>query len=192
MHTDRSRWNQKFAKDQIAGQRPSSLLQAHYALTTGNIALDIAAGLGRNAEFLAEQGFQVLALDISDTAAKQLGTLGLPGIQPVQIDLDLFRPPAERFDLIVNCKFLDRRLSPYLQESLRPGGVLIFESSLKCALPEVDQPGNPDFLLRPNELLHLFLGLQVVYYEEALITDELSGNKTNLARLVALKQEKAL
>lgn len=188
MHTDRSRWNQKYAQGAEAGLGPSSLLQEHCHLAPGSRALDLAAGLGRNSEFLAGQGFQVLALDISDTAVKRLKEVGTPGIQPVQLDLDAFRPLEKSLDLIVNSKFLDRRLSPYLQEALVPGGVLIFESSLESLEPEVEQPSNRDFLLRPQELLHLFLDLHIIFYQEAVLTDEQTSRKTSLARLVGLKK----
>ncbi|MFO8032277.1 MAG: class I SAM-dependent methyltransferase [Desulfohalobiaceae bacterium] len=188
MLKDRTRWNQKYARGEEPGRGPSSLLLEHYALAPGPLALDLAAGLGRNSEFLASQGFQVLALDISDTALRQLKHLGQPSIQPVQLDLDAFRPAGQSFDLILNCKFLDRRLCPYLQEALKPGGVLIFESSLECSLPEVEQPSNRDFLLRPQELLHLFLDLHIIYYQEALLLDEQTGKQSSLARLVGLKQ----
>ncbi|MFP4392239.1 MAG: class I SAM-dependent methyltransferase [Desulfohalobiaceae bacterium] len=187
MLTDRSRWNQKYAHGAEAGLGPSSLLVEYCALAPGPLALDLAAGLGRNSEFLASQGFQVLALDISDTAVRQLKNLGQAGIQPVQLDLDNFRPPGESFDLILNCKFLDRRLCPYLQEALSPGGVLIFESSLESSLPGVEQPSNRDFLLRPQELLHLFLDLHIIYYQEALLLDQQTGQQSSLARLAGLR-----
>ncbi|MFP4214170.1 MAG: class I SAM-dependent methyltransferase [Desulfohalobiaceae bacterium] len=188
MQLDRSRWNQKYAQGAEAGQESSSLLQEYFPVAPGDTALDLAAGLGRNSEFLARKGFQVLALDISDQAIRQLRDLTRPQIQPVQLDLDSFRPREQSFDLILNSKFLDRRLAPYLQEALKPGGVLIFESSLESIEPEVEQPSNRDFLLRPQELLHLFLDLHIIFYQEAKLTDEQTSRKTSLARLVGLKK----
>jgi SAM-dependent methyltransferase len=188
MLKDRKRWNQKYAHGAEAGQQSSSLLQEYWQLAPGDKALDLAAGLGRNAEFLARHGFQVLALDISDTAVRELKNLGQAGIQPVQLDLDAFRPAEKSLDLILNCKFLDRRLAPYLREALKPGGLLIFESSLESSRPEVQQPSNRDFLLRPQELLHLFLDLHIIYYQETLLLDEQTCKHASLARLVGLKQ----
>ncbi len=45
---------------------------------------------------------------------------------------------------------------------------------------------NLDFLLRKNELLHSFIGLEVIYYEEKIDVN-LRGERTKVASLVAKK-----
>ncbi len=202
MRADRHRWNLKFSQRHKSAPEPSPLLQEYYTLTQGHVALDLATGLGRNAQFLASKGFQVMAVDISDLAMTELKALKQQAVQPVQIDLDLFRPKPASFDLVASFKFLDRRLCPYIKETLKPGGVLIFESNLEAPGlqkqqtqdynhyndKQKDQPLNRDFLLRSNELLHLFLDLHIVYYAETIALNELSGRQEILARMVALKQ----
>lgn len=187
MKQDRIRWNRKYESDKGMG-RPSSLVREFHSLAPGRLVLDLAAGTGRNALFLARLGYRVTAVDLADESMRRLRDLKHPGILPVQADLDRFPLPSQGFDLIVCCYFLDRNLFPYIRESLRPSGVLLFESTRESSLPSISQPRNRDYLLRSNELLHAFLGLRILYYEESLEEDQSDPGKTrSLARLAAVK-----
>ena len=187
MKQDRNRWNEKFQADKGMGE-PSSLVTRFCRMAPGNLALDLAAGAGRNALFLAQQGFRVVAVDLADEAINRLRGLGNPNIFPVQADLDTFSIREGRFDLVVCCNFLDRRLFPCLREGLKPAGILLYESFKQTDLDSVDQPRNPDYLLRTNELLHVFLSMRIVSYEEALLEGgDFPGSKKVVARLAAQK-----
>ncbi|MGA2410036.1 MAG: class I SAM-dependent methyltransferase, partial [Candidatus Binataceae bacterium] len=96
------------------------------------LALDIGAGLGRNAIALAEAGLRVIAADYSVSAAQALHRLarerGL-AIVPVLADIEVSFPlKPGSFDLVVNVNFLNRALVPHLIEALRPGGILLFDT----------------------------------------------------------------
>ena len=65
MQQDRIRWNQKYT-DETHPINPSRIVQDFYNLAPKGRVLDIAAGNGRNALFLAKNGFYVDAVDISD------------------------------------------------------------------------------------------------------------------------------
>jgi len=184
MKQDRIRWNQKFQEDRAQGE-PSSLVTGYCRMAPGDKALDLAAGTGRNAFYLAEQGFHVVAVDLADEALHRLRKPGHPNVFPVQADLDSHPFQARVFDLIVCCHFLDRRLLPSLRESLRPEGILLYESFKQTDLDDMDQPRNPEYLLRTNELLHAFLRMRVLYYEEMLLPEEQRSGPRVLARLAA-------
>jgi SAM-dependent methyltransferase len=112
----------------------------------------------------------------------------LPGLVPVQADLDTYPLRGESFDLIVCCFFLDRRLFPYIKESLKPGGILLYESAMESDQPSINQPGNRDYLFRTNELLHSFLGLRIISYQEVVFRDAKGdGQNRVVARLAAQK-----
>ena len=170
MHQDRIRWNAKYEDGKGMGL-PSALVQNYHRLAPGPIVLDVAAGTGRNALFLAEQGYQVMALDVADVAVHRLRDLGHSRIAPVQADLDIYPLRESCFDLIVCSYFLDRTRFPSVYESLRPGGILLYETAKDSDVPSLNQPGNRDYLLRTNELLHSFLRMRIVYYEEAVFVD---------------------
>lgn len=183
MLQDRLKWNEKY-QSQSYPDKPAAIVKVNANLARGKNALDIAAGNGRNALFLARQGFVVDAVDIADTGLAQFAGKH-SGIQPICADLDDYDIRANRYDLIVNIKYLNRRLFPYIREGLAPGGVLIFETFLESQHPAMDQPGCRDYLLRENELLHSFLSLRIVCYKEA--KDEKDAEVARLASLVGIK-----
>ena len=81
MIEDKIRWNEKYKNDSFPNE-PSDLVKKFYTLSRGKKALDIAAGLGRNSIFLAQKGFYVDAIDISDVAVEKLKKLH-PNINPI-------------------------------------------------------------------------------------------------------------
>ncbi len=184
MYRDRIKWNDKYLRRQ-SSSAPSRIVKNHYALSRKGKALDIAAGTGRNSTFLAENGFSVEAVDISDVALKQLAGL-YPNLQPICADLDTFDIPPDRFALILNIRFLNRRLFPLIIEGLAPGGILIFESYLEKPPRSDEGPTCRDYLLRKNELLHAFLSLNILYYREGTTSNRKAHG--SVASLVAIKR----
>jgi len=183
MRQDRLKWNQKYQGENYP-DAPAAIVKQYFELGGGKRALDIAAGNGRNALFLARQGFEVDAVDISDKGLGQFAEKH-PGIHAICVDLDDFDIAAGRYDLIVNINYLNRRLFPYIREGLSPGGILIFQTFLVSPEPAKHRPACRDYLLRENELLHAFLSLKVLMYKEA---DEAHHDETALmASLVAIK-----
>jgi len=183
MRLDRIKWNAKYRRD-CRPADAAGVVKKFYHLAPGKKALDIAAGNGRNAIYLAGKGFSVDAVDISEIGLAEFASRH-PEINAVCADLDQFEIAAARYDLIVNVKFLNRRLFPYIQEGLKAGGIVIFQTLLESQKVE-SKPGHcRDYLLRKNELLHAFLGLRILYYREA------QGAETNhheaLATLVGVK-----
>ena len=184
MLRDRIKWNEKFRQKQYPA-KPSQIVEDFFGLAPGKNALDIGAGNGRNSLFLAEHGFSVDAVDISEEGLKQFaGTR--PEIRPIRADLDTFDIPAIRYDLIVNVKFLNRRIFPYIKEGLKKGGILIFETFVETEHAGENESICRDYLLRQNELLHAFLSLHILYYNETKALSDNHGT-SSMASLVAAK-----
>lgn len=183
MQNDRIRWNEKYRQKESLSYEASEIVRQFYSVAAKGRALDIAAGAGKNALFLADQGFSVDAVDISDFALKMLAGKH-PEIYPICADLDTFDIPRNRYSLILNIRFLNRRLFPYIREGLVPGGILIFETYLEGRSQEYCQASSRDYLLRENELLHSFLSMKILFYQE---TRDSSRNEFHIASLVALK-----
>jgi tellurite methyltransferase len=176
---DREKWDARYRK-KLGGPEPSSILTKYWSLASVGKALDIACGNGRNSIFLAEKGFEVDAVDISKMATDHLAGLN-PNINVICTDLDTWEIPSNRYELIVNIRFLDRRLFPMIQSGLKPGGILIFESFMD---------GEKDkYVLKKNELLRAFLSFRIVYYEEKKADH--SEKFDQIASLVAIKSGKS-
>ena len=151
-------------------------------LADGTRALDIACGMGRNSRYLASCGFDVDAIDISSLAIESLQ--GVANIHPKEVDLDSYKLPKDRYDLIVCTYYLNRDLFPQMIEALRDGGVLIFETFVSH--PENQKvPSNPLFLLRVGELEEYFGSrLDIIKLDEHWSKDHM-GNRVVIGSMVA-------
>lgn len=137
-------------------------------LRAGGRVLDLACGSGRHARWLAGRGFDVLGVDRDAVALS-----GLPGaVRTRQADLEQGVWPLgdeAPFDAVIVTNYLHRPLWPHLLDALAPGGVLIYET-FAVGNETVGKPSNPDFLLRPGELLDAVRGaLRVIAYEDGVI-----------------------
>ena len=182
MLQDKVNWNQKYCTKKYPN-RPSQIVKDHYSLAPGKRALDIGAGNGRNSLFLSHHGFSVDAVDISEEGLK-LFAGNHSNIYPICADLDAFDFPTNRYDLIVNIKFLNRRLFPCIREGLKKDGILIFESFLETGCSAVDKKMSRDYLLKKNELLRAFMLMHIIYYREK--TDP-NKDASGMASLIAVK-----
>ncbi|QTA80441.1 SAM-dependent methyltransferase [Desulfonema limicola] len=162
---DRIKWNKRY-NDSSYNELPSEIVRKYSSLAPNKKALDIASGTGRNALFLAESGFDVDAVDISDVALQKINKAFHPKINCIAADLDTYEIPENNYDLIININYLNRRLFPYIRQALTPGGVLIFETYVEGEVKDELQVSCKDYLLKSNELLYSFLWLKIIYYKE--------------------------
>jgi SAM-dependent methyltransferase len=183
MLEDKQRWNEKYKENNMPNT-VSPIIQKYISTAKIGQAIDIACGNGRNTHFLADLGFVVDAVDISDYALSKVRNSAT--IQKTETDLDKYNLTPNKYDLIVNINYLNRRLVSQMKDALKSGGVVIFETFM-IAHGEFQLPTtNLDYLLRKNELLHSFIGLDVIYYEERIDTN-LKGERVKVASIVAQK-----
>jgi SAM-dependent methyltransferase len=157
--------------DEHATAEPSRWLVSHRAqLPASGDALDLACGRGRNAVWLAQQGFQTTAIDRNAAAIADLQARAereaLP-LRAVVMDLE-GAPPAlgERcYDVIVAVHYLHRPLFPSILAALRPGGTLVYETFITAQAAR-GRPTNPAFLLEPGELRRLVAPLEIRDWRE--------------------------
>jgi len=189
MSNNRS-WEEKYRIRSLADiPQPAAFLQEHAAmLGTGGTALDIAMGAGQNAVFLAQRGFAVTGVDRSQAAcdlARQYAADRGVVIKAEAADMLDWQFPENQFDLIIDFYFLERALAPLIMAGLKKGGLLVFET-YTLDQQRFDGPHNPDFLLKPNELLESFLDMFILYYHERIEPDG-AGGYNALASMIARK-----
>jgi SAM-dependent methyltransferase len=189
MEEDRIKWDARYGgKDYMFSFTPSRLLAKSLericSLTTGRRALDLACGEGRNGIFLAQNGFEVTAVDISERGlergrrrAEELGVR----VNFIQADLEGYRL-QEVYDLIIDFNFLLRPLVPSMVDSLAPGGVILMETIMDA--PDLQGVHTRDFLLQAGELGRLFSG----YDGSILLLEEDVCQETPVARVLFQKR----
>ena len=186
----RHKWDAIYGKaDKVSGAPARVLVENHHLLPSQGRALEVACGRGRNALFLAAQGLETWAWDISKVAIEALADEAKrQGYQIHAEARDIMEQPPEAgdFDVIVVSHFLERGLVQLLRQALRPEGLLFYQTFTRTRVTERG-PSNPEFRLRDNELLHLCDGMRILVYREEGLVGNLEQGFRDLALVVAQK-----
>ena len=167
-----------------ATEAPSEFLVAHAGLIAGRV-LDVAAGAGRNAVFLARRGAVVEALDISLTGlrlARDVAVAEGLSLLAAQVDLESFPLPRRRYDAIINIRYLQRALFEPFRQAIKPEGIILFDTFL-IDQQSISEHRNAAYLLQRGELRAAFSDCEILVYEEGLY--QTSCGPSYLARMIA-------
>jgi len=190
LKSDQKRWDERFKEEGFAfGKKANPFLKRHLFTLRKGKALDLAAGEGRNAVLLAQHGFDVDAVDISEMGLRKAQKLAKETgvkIHTLLADLDTFQIQREQYDLIINFYFLNRSLLPKIKRGLKKGGMVIFETYLlEHRKLRTGGPKDSRYFLRPNELLRLFKEFRILFYREGIFIE--GGKRKAIASLIAEK-----
>jgi SAM-dependent methyltransferase len=160
----RERWNRRWAGEERvhASTAPSRFLVAEVADLRPGTALDLACGAGRNAVWLAGQGWRVTAVDFSGVAlrmARSLAAERAVDAEWIEADVVAWTPPARAYDLV--CVFylqlpaLERATAlAHAASAVRPGGTLLVIGHDLLNLTEGwGGPTQPDVLFTPADVV---------------------------------------
>ena len=133
-------------------------------IRAGGLVVDSAAGIGRHSRLLLESGFTARAVDRDVSALRQLAG---PRCEVREIDLESGAAwqLGDGYDGIVVTNYLHRPLLRALASALAPNEILIYETFAQRN-GRLGRHRNPDFLLRPAELLEAFTMLTVIAFEQ--------------------------
>ena len=180
---DKTRWNAKHQNVPMP-QSPSGIVVKYAKPSVGKRALDIACGRGRNTHYLSQLGYEVDAVDISDYALSQIEHTDK--IHSIESDLINYSITPNRYDLIININYLERKLFSSMLAGLASEGILIFETFITAHEAGYHNPCSPEFLLRSNELPTEFSALKILFYEER-DDKNMYGEKVKIASFVGQK-----
>jgi len=139
-----------------------------HLVPAGADVLDVACGSGRHLRWFAERGCKVTGVDRDAAALAVSASIGETVVADIENGPWPF--PGRRFDAVVVTNYLWRPLLPTLVDSVAERGVLIYET-FADGNATVGKPSNPDFLLRPGELLGAAQGLRIVAFEDGFLAE---------------------
>ncbi len=195
----KARWDERYDRDMyIYGKEPAAFLKQKISGLKKGKTLVLAMGEGRNAVYLAQNGFDVTGVDISEVAIEKCNKLARERnttVNAVVADLTDYDMGEVQFDLITNFYYYDPSIFPQVIDALKPDGMFVLEQfsidHLKYRETSRFGPRNPDYLIKPNELLEHFKSLRILYYEDTVVELDEGMHKGTAAviRLIAEKAE---
>ena len=184
--SDRTIWDQRYSQaSEVESRPPNWLGEVESLLPHQGYALDIAAGAGRLAIWLAGRGLDVLAVDISPAGldlARQGALDQGSHIETMSIDLEVDSLPEGPFDLVTCFNYRQRSLFPSIGERLKAGGSLLAEIAIVTNLERHAHP-SLRYLAELGELRQDCAPLEILYYQEGWSGDHASARV--LARKVS-------
>ncbi len=183
-------WNERLtASEPTFNTEPNAfLVRAASALEPGR-ALDVGMGQGRNAIWLARQGWDVTGFDPADQAvalARRLAEEAGVGITTEVAGAEDFSWGREEWDLVVLSYVTARPLIGTIREALRPGGHVVLEAY------HVDSTAGASIgrgvVYDSNELLELFSDFRILHYEDTVGVSDFGLQTRRLVRILAMKE----
>lgn len=173
---DREGWNRKYrGADLLWSEDPNGFLVEEVAdLPTGRV-LDLGAGEGRNAIWLAEQGWQVTGVEFADVAlerARRIAASRGMEVDWIQADVLKWAPDPAAFDLVILIYLhfpLEEmtRLLQHAQSAVAPGGTLLLIGHDRTNIEHGHGgPQDPALLYEPDEVATLLTGVDILTAEK--------------------------
>ncbi len=186
---DRTRWNARYADGAYATRdHPSVFLAENIDELPSGSALDLACGAGRNSRYLAERGWVVTAVDISDEGLTRVVQNSVDSkITTQQADLDDDFRPSGQFDVILILRYLNLELVRAATNWLKPGGMLLCEVLLAGTQESGVGPIEARFRTQPGDLTRAASALEPLHQFEGDITDP-DGRTARVSQLLAVKR----
>ena len=185
------RWNRILTSDKPAfNTQPNAFLVEMVKGRPPGAALDVGMGQGRNALYLAQQGWAVTGFDPAEKAVAQANAtaakLGVKLTTVIQGSED-FDFGENRWDLVVLSYVTVRDIADRVVRALKPGGIVVVEAFHRDVTR--GRPVGGGVVFDSNELLNLFAKLRVLRYEDADATSDFGGAGSRAVRLCAMKEK---
>jgi SAM-dependent methyltransferase len=188
---DAASWDARYeGRELLWSATPNRFVAEETAGLPPGRALDLAAGEGRNAVWLAEQGWAVTAVDFSPVGlakARELAAHRGVQVEWVTADLAAWAPPPATFDLVVVAYLhagadLLQRVLTSSAAALRPGGsVLVVGHDVDNLDRGHGGPPDPAVLYTVGDVVAALPGLEIVRAEQVHRTVELDDGGTATA-----------
>jgi SAM-dependent methyltransferase len=182
--SQRDTWNDIFRNGVGFLREPNKLLVETMKGKKPGTALDVAMGQGRNALFLASQGWKVTGVDISDEGiriAREEAARRKLAVDMVNTNIDTYEFGTNRWDLVTmiyataNVAWIEK-----IKPSLKPGGLFVLEFFAN--------DGTDDGGFKPGQLAKLFEGFEILRDDTVDDAPDWALDRAKLVRFVAKKR----
>jgi len=193
-------WNARYSTEEyVYGTTPNDFLFEMSRYIKGSNVLCLAEGEGRNAVYLAREGYDVFAVDASAVGlekAEILADESYVNINTQVADLANYEIAPDSWDGVVSifCHLppkVRKALHRKVVSGLKPGGVLILEAYRPKQLKfKTGGPPESEFMMSLSELKEELAGLD--FYQGAELDREISEGRLHagvgaVVQLVAIK-----
>lgn len=172
---DREDWNKRYADKEFVWTVSANqfLVVEIHDLKAGR-ALDLGTGEGRNAVWLAEQGWQVSAVDFSEVSldkARRLAKARKVNVEWVVADVTRYQPRRARYELVFMCylqlpEHERRRVMAHARDAVAPGGTFLYIAhDLSNLQHGHGGPKDPAVLCTPKDVVSDLPGFEVLKAE---------------------------
>ncbi|NNC92662.1 MAG: class I SAM-dependent methyltransferase [Acidimicrobiia bacterium] len=182
-------WDERYAlRELVWTARPNQFLVSETASLVPGRALDIACGEGRNAVWLAEEGWEVTGVDFSPVGIEKANRLGADrGVEVAWAVVDIveWKAPSGSYDLVIvfylHVLPADRRaVLGHAASALAPGGtLLVVGHALRNLTEGYGGPPTADGLYTPEEVAGELPGLIIERADEVIRPVEVDGETHN-------------
>jgi len=183
-------WDERFRTGEYPQDPdPSPVLRRYVGTFPEGRALDVATGTGRNAVFLAEQGYEVDGIDRSREGLRiARGNARERDVAErtewILADVPSYAFPEDAYDVITISYYRAVDRFPDIKKALAPGGVLYVEHHLRSTDEAAAGPSSDRYRFAANELLNACLDLTVIHYQATTDVREEDRRAPN-ARILA-------
>ena len=183
------RWNQALTSPTPRfNTKPNAFLVEMVRGVLPGAALDVGMGQGRNAIFLAQEGWTVTGFDPADRAVaaaqQEAARLGVKLTTFVQRD-DQFDFKKAGWDLVVMSYVTVRGNVDRVYDALKPGGLVVVEAFHRDSLKS--GPIGGGVVWDSNELPRLFDRFRIIRYEDTEAVADFGLGRVRVVRLCAQK-----
>lgn len=195
-------WDERYADQELVwSAEPNRFVEEECGSLRPGRALDLAAGEGRNAIWLASRGWTVTAVDFSSVAldkgrrlAEAQGAPLAASVSWVCEDVRTWAPPAAAFDLVVVAYLhlpveVRREVLDHAVTALAPGATLVVVGhDIANLAGGVGGPQDPRVLYSPEDLVADLSGAEGIVVDKAVTVERSTPAGTALDALVRARR----
>ncbi len=148
MISEKLKWNEKHKT--LTPKPPSKLLNHIPKAFNNQKALDLAGGYGRNAKALADKGYNITLINISEIGISKIND---NSIKALYLVLDNYIIPKDKYDVILMIKYFNLNLLKQVPSALKKSGYFVFETVKK-------------YPINKEKFFKIFKDFETIYFSE--------------------------